>query len=213
MSVAIKERPILFRGEMVRAIKSDRKSQTRRIVKLNDSWDVGPNYAGECWPVRKRGNVLERMRCPYGEKGDRLWVRETFVVCANNNIFFKADGKPDPWDGVKWKPSIFMPRLASRILLEVTSVRAERLNDISRQDAVAEGIRRVGYSERAIDTPGGEEMVDLRCWMNYTNPDTPFGSMSQIHSFASLWESNHGGGSWALNPWVWVVEFKRVDGE
>lgn len=226
----VKERPILFSGPMVRAILDGRKTQTRRTIKNSKRHWSGTENDGF--------GGFKLNECPYGQPGDRLWVRETwclkhdgdgFVYNKDGNrdsscVWYRADGTEvvsvdgdgfSQWnqDGTAkspWSPSIHMPRWASRITLEITDIRVERLNDISRDDAKAEGIERVGFSEHAIDTPGGEEMVDLRCWRNYTNPRTPFGSMSQIHSFASLWESINGEGSWDENPYVWVVEFKKV---
>lgn len=129
--------------------------------------------------------------CPYGKVGDRLWVRETFGESwhhAQPDYFYRADDNasieshPD-FDG--WKPSIHMPRLASRITLEITGVRVERLNNIHRSDAIAEGC----------------EMPSQRKGMHRW-PEA---------QFADLWESINGPGSWDANPWVWVVEFKRIE--
>lgn len=164
-------RPILFSGPMVRAVMEGRKTQTRRKMKTPPDCFENPL------------SVL--FACPYGQVGDRLWVRESFAVCEDNNIFYKADGKPDPWDGwdgVKWKPSIHMPRQASRITLEITGIRVERLNDISEADAIAEGCQCAGVPA----------------------------SLTNRGAFAKLWESINGFDSWSVNPWVWVVEFKVV---
>jgi hypothetical protein len=177
---------------MVRAILDGRKTQTRRIVKAKDS---DPK---RCITLSMlMANVYEwRLQdgrwfgidgydtpvcadCPYGAVGDRLWVRETFAICADNNIFYKADGKPDPWDGIKWKPSIHMPRRASRITIEITGVRTERLNDITEVDAIAEGAQCEGVPA----------------------------ALTNRGAFAKLWEVINGKGSWQHNPWVWVIEF------
>jgi len=167
----MKERPILFSGPMVRAILEGRKTQTRRIVKPQ--------------PLRDRGVMAfndgehPQMRCPYGKPGDRLWVRETWCPDVEPYTFrYKADGD-EPLE--RWRPSIHIPRWASRITLEVVSVRVERLQNISEDDALAEGITLV---ERGT---------------------------SPVDQFNKLWESINGPGSWEANPWVWVVEFKRIE--
>ena len=202
-----KERPILFSGPMVRSILEGRKTQTRRIVKLkrHDGFEVGPNYEGEHWPVRGG----DRMPCPYGKPGDRLWVREKSRVASvttGNRAWYSldyADGGgsgvipgeiPGKWfpemshniDGsIRWKPSIHMPRWASRITLEITGVRVERLQDISEADAIAEG----------VECCSG--------WIGHA------GEPRRI--FCDLWKSINGAESWAANSWVWVVEFRRCE--
>lgn len=199
----MKERPILFSGPMVRAILDGRKSQTRRVVKpqpLHGDFAVCKYHKtlvdrnGNTYPSDEdRFGICDvdgewSVQCPYGQVGDRLWVRETFVVCDDSSIFYRADGKPDPWDGVKWKPSIFMPRLASRITLEITGVRVERIHDLSHDDAIAEGFQGQGW-----------KVSDDRSPIVYP-----------CHEFRQLWIKLNGEGSWASNPWVWVIEFKRV---
>ena len=198
---AIKERPILFAAPMVRAILEGRKTVTRRAVKgsgLNFLADFTPEYVA----------LPENHFCPYGKPGDRLWVREAFGLQvrhygggAGEHIVYRAtnpdaiycksaEGQEYP---VKWKPSIHMPRHSSRILLEITDVRVERLRDISDDQALAEGI----YSDPAVNgmyTADGD---------NYTSKQDGPG-----RAFADLWKST--GGDWDANPWVWVVEFKRV---
>lgn len=201
----VKSRPILFSGPMVRAILEGRKSQTRRIVKPQPPGSINELHGGELskrapydieddeqrvfgWGFQ--GDDNDYYKFPYGKIGDRLWVRETFAVCADCNIFYRADGKPDPLDGVKWKPSIFMPRKASRLTLEIIGVRVERLKDISEKDANAEGFG-VGAIIKA-------ERFECR-----------YMSAGQ-YAFACLWDAINGEGSWKQNPWVWVVEFKKV---
>jgi hypothetical protein len=137
------------------------------------------------------------LKCPFGVPGDRLWVRETWGDGEENNcepgVYYRAT---DPaWDeeetGFRWKPSIHMPRWASRITLEVTGVRVERLNDISEADAETEGCR----AEVISGTAGYDDQ----------------GVISAVEKFRELWESINGPGSWAENPWVWVVEFERIE--
>jgi hypothetical protein len=191
----VKERPILFRGEMARAILDGRKVQTRRIVKPQPE-DAGfgrnavvcPYRTGTQWPLayyEMRGscwNSSDPLRCPYGQPGDRLWVRETWMPYEQvpSRAIYRADDVASHIDK-GWSPSIHMPRWASRITLDIVSVRAERLWSISRGDAIAEGC------PRRRDTGGTSPVV----W------------------FHELWESINGQGSWSANPWVWVIEFKR----
>lgn len=193
----MKENPILFSGQMVRAILEGRKTQTRRVVK--------PRKFDPDWPHTTPG-IARYTACPYGQPGDRLWVRET-LTAKDDYMVYAADGGHIDCGEMDWPaciekrktvPSIHMPRWASRILLEITSVRVERLADISREDAEDEGIglRRVSES-------------DYR-WIDYTDKDGghTFGDPRQ--SFWSLWKSINGPSSWAANPWVWVIEFKKV---
>ena len=191
----VKERPIIFSGPMVRAILSGEKTMTRRIVKDQSSVPDKNQF--------DRHPAWLKMRCPYGQPGDRLWVRETFGYVSPDEferpleecrIEYRADlpegctDQPGQWPAEeargedivpKWRPSIFMPRSASRLILEITSIRVERLQEITEKDAEAEG-----------------------CFEK--EPDNDAVSM-----FADLWESLHGPGSWELNPWVWVIEFAR----
>lgn len=196
----MKERPIIFSGEMVRAILEGRKTQTRRVIKPQPSGDVG------AWPYDDhRENWLV---CPYGSQECRLWVRETwrpFVLGSRFNqevdIEYRADGqkilhhpisseKLEKWEGgfsdCSWKPSIHMPRWASRITLEITDVRVERVQDITDADAVAEGI------DPEEDKYDGHQVPKV--------------------NFSFLWDSinEKRGFGWDANPWVWVVEFKKV---
>lgn len=215
----MKERPILFSGPMVRAILEGRKTQTRRIVKLPRSLAGG--YLSRAWTDKMFGvtpglhipmpdGTAQRLRNPWGwPEPSRLWVRETGWEPKIPTAYEMHEGA-DTWppyaydaDGISeneaedfkswgWKrrPSIFMPRWASRITLEIIDVRAERLRDITEVDAEAEGAER-GY----LKTMGGQYLIKegaYRC--GYTN----------------LWNEINGHDSWALNPWVWVIEFKRV---
>ncbi|MGU9815598.1 hypothetical protein ACU684_09420 [Pseudomonas sp. LF135] len=205
----IKERPILFSAPMVRAILEGRKTVTRREVKgAGLKWleDFTPEY------VADPSNSL----CPYGKPGDRLWLRETWYcdhfevmrgpylkpddmdigeALDDGTLVYAADGlAPYEQEQPTWKPSIHMPRWASRILLEITAVRVERLQDISEDQAKAEGVRL--YTDHA----------ELGEWWHVDGIDTY--SADPRKSFELLWSSV--GGDWQANPWVWVVEFKRV---
>lgn len=212
----IKERPILFSAPMVRAILEGRKTVTRRAVRVgfNPEDLEGSLSASEC---RKLYRELPQYFgasyfCPYGQPGDRLWVRETwycdhFEVMRGpylkpddlnvseaidyGTLVYAADGlTPYEADQPIWKPSIHMPRWASRILLEITDVRVERLQDITYEQAAAEGVHRGPLREWCASDEGG-------ACHKYPVP-----------AFRDLWQSV--GGNWDANPWVWVVEFKRV---
>ena len=196
----MKERPILFSAPMVRAILAGTKTQTRRIVKPSTM----PRWP-ELHP--EMGDILPL--CPYGQPGGRLWARETWRVRGGqeyeyqqdrSQVMYRAthreDGFPIGWESYKWRPSIYMPRWASRITLEVTGVRVERLQDISEADASAEGVpnqtRLTGYGK---------------------GDGCQWGPAEPVAEYRALWESINGPGSWDANPWVWVVEFKREGGE
>jgi hypothetical protein len=232
MKAEIKERPMLFSAPMVRAILDGSKTQTRRIMKPQP--EPCEHRGGHSWPSNNHQSMLhieDEMQkwtglagdaCPYGDIGERIWVRETFCkvdysgygdpaevwVDYRATPKYKAshpagwDNDPHNEDALKWKPSIHMPRWASRINLEITAVRVERLNDISEADACAEGIE-------------CEPCDQTVCFKNYMAEywipawgDTI--DTAAILSFESLWESINGAGSWQENPWVWVIEFKRV---
>lgn len=200
-----KERPILFSGPMVRAILEGRKTQTRRIVKSKGTWDVLHNPDSDrVWPgAEDECGDWQDFECPYGNVGDVLWIREAWAhIVVGNQIdyLYRADHHKglEKRDGdQKWKPSIHMPRVACRLMLEITGVRVERLNEISEHDAKSEGIDQV----RNIWKLYGERQ-----------PGTASETGQPIKSFASLWESINGPESWSANPWVWVVEFKRIEG-
>lgn len=167
---------------------------------------------GAIWHART-GDCLAS---PYGQPSDHLWVRETFCQFPADakdgngaQTYYKAAQHDDQMrevervmasNGVRWKPSIHMPRAASRILLEIVSVRVERLQDISEADAIAEGIEAMPCA-----------VPDTRMWRNYmpSNGWTPSVAIPQ-NSFRSLWESINGEEGWMANPWVWCISFKRV---
>jgi hypothetical protein len=231
-----KERPILFSAPMVRAILDGRKTQSRRVVKPQPC--VGPLPGGKyeasdpfvgtdgVWRFM-RGAVSRDAddvgRCKYGEVGDRLWVRETFSL--NHSIHYAHDngrgvtgmmyrastvGDVDPGHGRpfegerRWRPSIHMPRWASRITLEVTGVRVERVQEITAGDCYAEGVRTVPSDQKAAFMPG----TDIGAMLG--KPDDRYRSV-----FMQYWEMLNAkrGYGWDANPWVWVIEFKRADGE
>jgi len=205
----MKERPILFSAPMVRALLDGRKTQTRRVCKGARELSCARD-----WPVDT---------CPYGVPGDRLWVREPWRLPASQNAYsgsevgdlcvaagyrkpwasieYVADGWRDNWRDVvarddppgRFRQARFMPRWASRILLEITDVRVQRLQDISEEDAIAEGLR----YRPAIDawTSGDDN------WPTFVDPR---------RSYAGLWNHINGAGSWDANPLVWAITFKRV---
>lgn len=236
----MKERGMIFNGEMVRALLDGRKTQTRRIMAPQPADDIErgifPNPEVIGWKSSRRhkhGSTTAHF-CHYGKPGDRIWVRETWGVVSHafsddglmidwvpdrpataihempfgngyysGYVIYAADGD-FTWgddDGYEdgrscWKPSIHMPKAASRILLEITNVRVERLNAISEEDARAEGIIDGGCLNCGEPEPCG-------C----ANPDP-----DATDAFAYLWQSIYGQESWNANPWVWVIEFERVEG-
>lgn len=213
----MKERPILFSAPMIRAILAGQKTQTRRVVKPTPDFVAGNgSIVARFTPDdQKLGRLGETIKCPYGQPSDRLWVRETWQH-ANSphgpyepgcSCFYRADYWDDPhgMDGEKspegkyrtWIPSIHMPRSVSRILLEVVSVRVERLNDISESDCWAEGI------EEVMHLFDGESQAHMAKRLGLCLEDAK-------PLYAQLWESINGRGSWDANPWVWVVEFKQI---
>lgn len=201
----MKDRPILFSAPMVRAILDGRKTQTRRVVKCQ--YSGLPLMVGDSVAFLDNGRRTgPDQRCPYGTLGDRLWVREAWAQNENQlsetrmdrSIVYRADGEARALDNgheKAWRPSIHMPRWASRITLEITDVRVQRLQEISDEDALAEGLRSDGSlgAQCSVELPG-----------HRTHHDSP------KECFRLLWESIHGPGSWEQNPWVWAITFKRA---
>ena len=232
----MKERPILFSAPMVRAILDGQKTQTRRVIKPQPEWTEpatawtfhedghsGPGWYAHNDDYPEEGSLF--YRCPYGQPGDRLLVRETFFAYGRWETRFSAKKGRDEWHFIDmteecgytyryaadhkelfplgtmrsvlpgWhrRPAIFMPRRAVRIFLEVIAVRVERLQDISEADAVAEGIHQ--------QTTTG--------W--FSVPGINGAGTTARAAYALLWNSINGAGSWDKNPWVWVVEFKRIE--
>ncbi|QXG35532.1 hypothetical protein [Pseudomonas viridiflava] len=210
----IKERPILFSAPMVRAILSGQKTVTRREVKKKAALDcLAAGFEPAFLALPGNADL-----CPYGKVGDQLWVRETWYcdhfevmhgpylkpddldigeALNDGTLVYAADGlAPYEQEQPTWKPSIHMPRWACRILLEVTDVRVERLNAISDVQALAEGVQL--YTDHA----------ELGNWYHVDGIETY--SAEPRKSFELLWSLINGADSWTANPWVWVVEFKRV---
>ena len=211
------ERPILFSAPMVRALLDGTKTQTRRVLKPQPANDIAPadfpNPAAQGWKSSRRHShgATTAHFCPYGQPGDRLWVRETWQAVRGDDRARHICTSPRPDVGwleyaatpredepaYKWRPSIHMPRWASRIDLEVTGVRVERLQRINEADALAEGIERLDSPHPGVPlyrdyAPGHDSTV------------------SPVHSYRTLWEAINGPGSWDANPWAWVVEFRRI---
>ncbi|WP_082423966.1 hypothetical protein [Pseudomonas sp. NBRC 111121] len=221
-----KERPILFSGPMVRAILDGRKTVTRRAVKVQPrtKGDIGSYGLGQPF-IRHPDPTKRNPECPYGRPGDRLWVREAWaqinVAQAPGEswvVYRECDNRTDY--GGPWKPSIHMRRRDSRILLEVTDVRIELLQDISDDQAKAEGMvyTDFGMQERLgkVSLDGGKTFHPMKPqqapgWHagDATHPDQCLDRARW--AFANLWEKINGEYSWEANPWVWVVEFKRIE--
>ncbi len=175
---------------MVRALQAGTKTQTRRVLKPQPTHF---NPVGVPRRARPDSGPSDVVRCPYGQPGDWLWVRETWAPRANG-FAYAADPAWNTSAGGRWHPSIHMPRCASRITLEITGVRVERLQDILEEDAKAEGLSFVADGCARF---GVEGLASSWC-------DCP------VTAYAALWESINGPGSWDANPWVWAVQF-RVD--
>lgn len=216
----MKVRPILFNGPMVCALLNGSKTQTRRPIKLSlertggssGGWSIVhklSNIAVDTFnALRGRMGPKNPTVCPYGEPGDQLWVRETWAYEVNaigaardedGPFVYAADGAQALQRRLceRWRPSIHMPRCANRILLEVVSVRIERLQAITETDARAEGVHK--FAEVFMNGMPG--------WEGF---DGALPRPTATSAFVDLWESSYGQCSWDLNPWVWVVEFRRV---
>lgn len=208
----MKEYPIIFSTPMVQAILDNRKTQTRRVIKnFNDiihDWDKNDPTYGPFFENGYGESVKTVDVCPYGKTGDRLWVRETWAYINNSGfgvgsyIEYKADKPtakyPGEWpedeakgnpDAPKWKPSIHMSRWASRITLEITNIRTERLQNITYAEVIAEGFTHLLTDEQQTDGAHRREGVEV---------------------FGRFWDSINGKKHpWDSNPWVWVIDFKK----
>jgi len=216
----ISERGMIFNAEMVRALLDGRKTQSRRPIKWKQTrfTEIGEREDGSKWPWSEDAEHACDFwhPCPFGAVGDRIWVREAFRVHSRATdvatLVYKASERNSwteqtrrvpvavcnkPATPEKWTPSLHMPRWASRILLEITDVRVERLNAISEEDAAAEGVPPAG--SLLPDYPG-----------TFLTPKGDFATAKV--AFQRLWESIYGAENWQANPWVWVIEFKRVEG-
>jgi hypothetical protein len=221
----MKERGMLFSKPMVLALLDGSKTQTRRLVKPQPTIDAQGNFCWNGWNFGQTfegpriqsiasplpGSITKKVHCPYGKPGERLWVRETFAEVGNVDpgyLIYRASDYMEqvrkyrfdtflPESKVRWTPSIHMPRRASRIDLEITSVRVERLQDISEEDALAEGIQPISES----DGPN-YFTANIDGWnLNFS---------TALGAYQMLWEWINGAGSWDKNPWLWVVEFTRI---
>lgn len=192
----MKARPILMSAPMVRALLDGKKTQTRRTI--NPQPEFGFVVGARVSP-----------RCPYGRAGDLLWCRETFAEVGNVDppwVLYRANGynneckrhrfdNPPPESQQKWRPAIFMPRQHSRITLRITEVRVERLQDISYEDACAEGCE-----IPALPIQDNAEKSE-QCSRRLQWPQ---------RAYSQLWDSINGAGSWAANQWVWAISFAVV---
>lgn len=228
----MRERPILFSAPMVRALLAGTKTQTRREVKPQTAilTDEMARAFGVQPPLVENSAVV---RCPYGAVGDRLWVKETWFTTENLDgikptdlssdvrINYAADLAADDIIFGRLRPSIFMRRWMSRIILEIVSVRVERLNDISESDAHGEGIFRKDYG-RVCGHFGKWQDVGECSAPEHTHPQRPGWQWRETSShtecldtawgaFANLWNHVNGPSAWAANPWVWVLTFRRVE--
>lgn len=199
-------KPILFSTPMVQAILRGEKTQTRRIIKLqkDEVIEFDNSEFRKCFLIVGNG-YIRKLTCPY-KVGDVLWVRETWQKRSEKAIemgfvkyYYKSDHKGCTEAG--WKPSIFMPKAACRIFLKLKSIRIERVNDISENDAINEGVK---LHERGIN------------WLNYLDESYKMTQFiynldSAQESYRTLWTLLNGRDSWNKNPFVWVYEFERTD--
>ncbi len=195
----MKERPIIFSTPMVKAILEGRKTQTRRIIKPQPpegckytgvQFDITKKQIGFYWTDGTTGDnhgywpgLYKNLISPYGMPGDLLWVRETFSIYLNAYLFKSTN---TIFKGVKWKPSIHMPKAVAQVWLKITHVKVERLQDISEEDARDEG-------------------VDGNEWVYINRKET-----SYKNGFFSLWVDIYGSNSFNKNPWVWAIEFEVI---
>ncbi|MGI4674891.1 hypothetical protein ACR2YN_06920 [Klebsiella pneumoniae] len=214
-----------------RIMKAQPESNQLGLLLITDSTkhsDIGKYHWAES---NATGNHVRSklFSCPFGAVGDRIWVRETFCTVDDTQyggekwVDYRAtpryeashpagwDSAPNDAEALKWRPSIHMPRWASRILLEITDVRVERLNAISEEDAQSEGVHTEVWDQTVV----ARNYAAIDEFFQFWSEDMPhYVEMNQLYrsSFRSLWESIYGAENWLANPWVWVIEFKRVEG-
>ncbi|EMO5717462.1 hypothetical protein RVW00_002442 [Enterobacter bugandensis] len=206
---------MIFNGEMVRAILDGRKTQTRRIIKPQPvMYEPGQS-------IHVSDMINDALRCPFGAVGDRIWVRETWAEAgagAPDMKLYRANypehvpthyENVPPADEIRWTPSIHMPRWASRLTLEITGVRVEKLDKISEEDAISEGMQGVicpsckgdpDYSTTQFDPDTLAAVDEIHCQSCESNRS----------KFFALWDSIYGEGNHCMGDWVWVIEFKVV---
>ena len=232
----MREHPLLMKGPLVRATLEGRKTQTRRP--LPDVFNSPPDLiygwlppgewklfgaTMERWGAQWRGTYPSQVLCPLGRAGDRLWVRETWAWPGEEGFIYRAEQwaedmvskwKQDPnYPQVKWSPSIHMPRKACRLVLPLVSVRVERVQDITEEDAIAEGVPH--NSDRPIDKSWcaaccGHGIVE-RFALGMVSADDCSECNTAKKLFRNCWISIYGQQSWDANPWVWVAEWKAIE--
>jgi len=216
--------PILFSTPMVQAILTGRKTMTRRIMKpqieeckhhlyAEAEWKSKPTqwsitdefaYCANCGNGTSPKFDYKGIKCPYGKVGDVLWVRESYANAGSHFVYKDAgwkywldeEDREMKYDPIKWKPSIHMPYSACRIWLKITEIKIERLHDITEEDAIAEGI---SLNPSLSEIVGGFTTDNIMHFYKATD------------CFKSLWDLINGEESWNLNPWVWVIEFEKID--
>ena len=216
--------PILFSTPMVQAILEKRKDRTRRtkgLEKINISptffrYDrIDSDMVNKHWfeILSANGRPKEKyvdITCPYGQVGDVLWVRESYIP---NYFDDYSHGYKANWNSVaaelvpkpKWKPSIHMPKAACRIFLKITEIKVERLNKISEEDAKKEGVE-IRY---VLEKVGDEKPIEM--YKDYSFNEDGYLVYYASFSFQTLWQSINGKDSWEANPWVWVISFERIE--
>lgn len=206
----VDERPILYAAPMVRAILAGTKTQTRRVISQVVGLDAHLVGCSK-WAFHVQDGRGFFVNSRYGQVGDRLYVKETWAPRHESTrdrglVSYRAT-EAHPPAGERWRPSIFMPRWASRITLEITGLRVERLQEITEDDAIAEGIGALSLAELVAASPQGSAF-----------PLPRLGTSAEaiaLARFPLLWDGINGkreGCSWKANPWVWVIEFRRVEG-
>lgn len=196
---------MLYSTPMIQAKLAGRKTQTRRRIKVQPEGQLHPCGSGKWyWSTDPSNLKIPYVKCPYGQIGDLIWARETWCSVSRadcvGGVTTKFHYKADMEDTFKFKPSIHMPKSASRIWEKITDIRVERLQDISEEDAIAEGIKPLLASGAQLATHG-------RLYKHYTeHQEGIFGTgLKPVKSYETLWESINGDGSWDLNPWCWCI--------